>query len=48
MQQVALSAIAVQSSPDDIRELKALFLELDDNGDGSLTIDELAKGLQEN
>lgn len=47
MQQVALTALAVQASPEDIRELKTLFLELDVNGDGSLTIEELAKGLQE-
>ena len=42
-----MHAIAVQSSPDDIKELKKLFMELDVNGDGSLTLDELGKGLAE-
>jgi Ca2+-binding EF-hand superfamily protein len=35
----------VQASPDDIKDLKKLFLSLDVNGDGSLTMDELRKGL---
>ena len=35
----------MQASPDDIKELKQLFLELDVNGDGSLSMDELKKGL---
>ena len=41
LKQAALTAISVQASPDDIRELKDLFMSLDVNGDGSLTIEEL-------
>jgi Ca2+-binding EF-hand superfamily protein len=41
MKQVALTAISVQASPDDIKELKDLFKALDENGDGSLSIAEL-------
>jgi calcium-dependent protein kinase len=41
-----LTAISVQASPDDIRELKELFMSLDVNGDGSLTIEELTKSLK--
>lgn len=37
----------MQASPDDIKEMKQLFMQLDVNGDGSLTIDELQKGLRE-
>ena len=47
MQQAALTAISVQASPDDIRELKELFKSLDINGDGSLSLDELKKGLKD-
>jgi calcium-dependent protein kinase len=36
----------VQASPDDIKDLKKLFLSLDINGDGSLTLEELRKGLE--
>lgn len=46
MKQAALTAISVQASPDDIRELKELFKTLDKNGDGSLTLEELRVGLQ--
>jgi len=45
MKQAALTAISVQASPEDIRELKDLFKSLDRNGDGSLTLDELKVGL---
>ena len=41
-----MTAISVQASPDDIRELKELFMSLDVNGDGSLTIEELTKSLK--
>lgn len=41
MKKAALTAISVQVSPDDIRELKELFMSLDKNGDGSLTMEEL-------
>ncbi len=36
----------MQASPDDIKDLKKLFLSLDINGDGSLTLEELRKGLE--
>jgi len=45
MKKAALTAVAVQASPDDIRELKNLFKSLDENGDGSLTMAELKIGL---
>ena len=45
MKKAALTAISVQASPDDIRELKELFQSLDKNGDGSLNIEELRVGL---
>ena len=45
IQQAALTAIAVQSSPDDIKDLKETFMALDKNGDGSLTFEELKSGL---
>ena len=41
-----MTAISVQASPDDIKELKQLFMSLDVNGDGSLTLEELKKGLE--
>ena len=37
--------IAVQSDPEDIKELKAIFQELDRNGDGSISFEELQAGL---
>lgn len=37
--------IAVQSDPNDIKELKEIFQELDRNGDGSISFDELQAGL---
>lgn len=45
MKQVALTAISVQASPEDIKELKELFKVLDVDGDGSLSLEELKKGL---
>ncbi len=45
IKQVALMAIAVQSDPNDIKELKEIFQELDKNGDGSISFDELQAGL---
>jgi calcium-dependent protein kinase len=45
LKQVALMAIAVQSDPNDIKELKEIFQELDNNGDGSISFDELQAGL---
>mmetsp|Transcript_14813 Transcript_14813/g.22967 ORF Transcript_14813/g.22967 Transcript_14813/m.22967 type:complete len:87 (+) Transcript_14813:956-1216(+) len=45
IQQAALTAIAVQASPDDIKELRDTFKALDKNGDGSITFDELKAGL---
>ena len=46
MKQAALTAISVQASPDDIKDLKNLFMSLDVNGDGSLTLEEVKKGLE--
>lgn len=45
LQQAALTAIAVQASPDDIKELKDIFRALDKNGDGTITLEELKAGL---
>lgn len=45
LKQVALMAIAVQSDPNDMKELKEIFQELDKNGDGSISFDELQAGL---
>lgn len=36
----------MQASPDDIKEIKQLFMSLDANGDGTLTLDEIQKGLK--
>jgi calcium-dependent protein kinase len=38
-------AIAVQSDPKDIEDLKQIFQELDKDGNGSITLDELQAGL---
>lgn len=38
-------AIAVQSDPSELGELKSIFQELDKNGDGSISFDELQTGL---
>ena len=40
-----MTAISVQTSPDDIRHLKELFQQLDVNNDGTLSLAELKKGL---
>ena len=40
-----MTAIAVQASPEDIKELKANFQALDRDGDGSITFEELKQGL---
>ena len=37
MQQMAMTAMAVQASPSDIHHLKEIFMAIDVNGDGSLT-----------
>lgn len=41
IKQCALMAIAVQSDPKDIQELKEIFEELDRNGDGNINFEEL-------
>lgn len=41
IKQVALMAIAVQSDPNDMKELKEMFMLLDKDGNGSVTFDEL-------
>lgn len=35
---MALTAISVQASPEDIKEMKELFMALDVDGNGSLTL----------
>ena len=40
-------AIAVQSDPNEMKELKKIFQELDRDGNGSITLDELQVGLGE-
>jgi len=47
LKQVALMAIAVQIDPNDITELKKIFQELDKDGNGSVSLDELHIGLGE-
>lgn len=47
LKQAALTAIAVQANPNDIKNLKDTFRALDVNGDGSLTLEELRHGLKE-
>ena len=46
MQQAAMTAIAVQAGPDDIRNLKDIFMAIDKNGDGSLSFEEIDEGLK--
>lgn len=41
-----MTAIAVQAGPDDIKELKEIFLAIDNNGDGTLTFTEIEDGLK--
>lgn len=38
--------MASQCSEEDVKEYKKLFLELDINGDGSISIDEMKKGIE--
>jgi len=38
IKQVALMAIAVQSDPNDIQELKDIFVALDRDGNGSISL----------
>ena len=45
IKQVALMAIAVQSAPEDIRELKEMFQALDRDGNGTISFAELEEGL---
>lgn len=44
-QQAALHIIASQMGEGQIKELRALFIQLDDNGDGTLTVAEMKAGL---
>jgi len=45
MQQVAMMSMSVQVSPSEVKELSTLFKQLDTDGSGTLTLDELIKGL---
>jgi len=47
LKQVALMAIAVQTDPNEMVELKKIFQELDRDGSGSISLDELQGGLGE-
>ena len=47
LKQVALMAIAVQSDPNELQELKKIFQELDVDGNGSISFEELTTGLGE-
>lgn len=46
MQQAAMTAIAVQAGPDDIRNLKEIFLAMDIDGNGTLSFEEIEDGLK--
>jgi calcium-dependent protein kinase len=43
--QMAMSNISLNVSPDQVKELKALFLAIDKDGSGTLSLDELKVGL---
>mmetsp|Transcript_30038 Transcript_30038/g.39888 ORF Transcript_30038/g.39888 Transcript_30038/m.39888 type:complete len:157 (+) Transcript_30038:990-1460(+) len=45
LKQIALTAIAVQADPNDIKELKEIFQTLDKDGNGSISFEELQNGL---
>eukprot|EP00919_Chromeraceae_sp_WS-2016_P010282 GHVR01024136.1.p1 GENE.GHVR01024136.1~~GHVR01024136.1.p1 ORF type:complete len:478 (+),score=95.70 GHVR01024136.1:115-1548(+) len=45
LKKAALTVIAQQMSESDIKTLKSIFLTLDKNGDGSLTVQEIREGL---
>lgn len=40
-----MTCIAVQASPEDIKELRDTFIALDKDGSGSINFDELEAGL---
>jgi len=46
LKKAALTVIAQQLSEDNIHQLKSIFMQLDKNGDGSLTVQEIREGLQ--
>ena len=45
--QAAMTAIAVQLNPDEIGNLKKIFIALDKNGKGTLCMEEIENGLKE-
>ena len=47
MGQMAMSNVALNVSPDQIKELKELFLSLDNDGSGTLSFEELKEGLKD-
>ena len=47
MQQAAMMSMSVQVSPAEVKELSNLFRQLDIDGSGTITIDELQKGLED-
>jgi len=42
-----MTAIAVQAGPEDIKNLKEIFMAIDINGDGRLSFDEIKEGLRQ-
>lgn len=47
MQQAAMMTMSVQVSPAEVKELSNLFKQLDIDGSGTITIDELIRGLKD-
>ena len=47
LKKAALHIIATHLDDSEVKHLRALFLQLDKNGDGALTIDEMADGLKQ-
>ena len=45
LKKVTLTYIAHQLSPEERSQIRDIFLDMDENGDGTLSLDELAKGL---
>merc|ERR1711920_561457 len=46
MEKFSLAAVASQMSRDAIADLEQAFIAMDENGDGTLSLDELRRGMQ--